>query len=251
MNLIFLWSACFFALVLWFEAKAYADIAPDQDEPEKTELCAASLKYNATIVSEGGFSVSTFRLFKSYPPLGSESESDDSDKKASYKLTKSLRLSAHCLQSEMYEFEIHDEGKMRKGNNSDLKPIAVQLLSENYYVVFVRDGYFSGDGAGQELVASLAVYNAKGSLIRKMDRISSWRSYEGSLALLDACVVEDGILLRELNIDPDIQSRAGDVISYMSPLLLLDQTLFSVVGGYSLQGGGERVKCIWGNYLSL
>ncbi|MBK5542561.1 hypothetical protein JFV28_01200 [Pseudomonas sp. TH05] len=246
MNIKMFISIAFFTLLLGGEVRAYAALVPTGDE---AELCADSLRRNATIANDDGFSISTFRLFKSYPPLGSQSESDDSDREGSYKITNALPLSIHCLSSKMYEFKVRGEVGLKEGVNKDLKPISVRLLGGSYYVVFIRDGYFVGDGEGRELVASIAVYNSAGELVRKMDRISSWRDYEGSLVLLEACVAGNGMLLRELNIDPNVRSKVGDIISYSTPILLLDQVLYPVGGGYSLQGDGGGVKCDWSNYL--
>ena len=248
MSLKCFFATALFVLIVGGEYRAYGALAIIKDPPRKAELCAESLRRNATVV-DVGFSVNTFRLFKYYPPLGSQSESDDSDRESSYKITNALPLSIHCLPSKMYEFKVRGEVGLTEGVNKSLKPISVRLLGGSYYVVFIRDGYFVGDGEGRELVASIAVYNSAGELVRKMDRISSWRSYEGSLVLLEACVAGNGILLRELNIDPNVRSKVGDVISYSAPILLLDQVLYPVAGGYSLQADGGGVKCNWSNYL--
>lgn len=243
--------ACFFMMVFECSAQAHSAIASVRSEAGNAESCKASLRRSAITVAEDGFSINTFRLFKSYPLIGPQSESSHTEMDFFYKGASPLSLSNQCLQPRMYEFEMHDGANLRKGSNHDFKPIYVYFMGGSYYVLFIRVSYFSEEGDGEELVASMAEYDVEGELIRRLDHISSWRSYEGSLVLLEACVASSGILLRKLNIDPALQAEDGRVISYMSPKLLMSQVLYPAGAGYLRKENDRGVKCNWGNYLSL
>lgn len=246
MRYIFLFFIALSAVLLGDEIQASSSIPLSSDSAGKSAECAASLKKSAIAVSAGGFSVNVFRIFKTYPPLSSEQADEDSDMENSLKSVISLNIHAQCLQPEMYEYyEVHNGSELKGGDNSGLKPLFVGLLKNKYYVLFVRDGYFTGDGEGRELVASIAVFSIEGVLLRKMDRISSWRNYEGTLILLESCVSEAGIVSRELTVDPNFRLKDGHVLSYLSPELRVNQTLYPTAGGYSSQKDGQALSCDW------
>lgn len=251
MKLKFLLAIYFVVMVLGCTAQAYSAIAPTKNGYGKSESCKVSLQRAAIAVADDGFSVNVFRYFKSYPLIAPQSESSCIEMDKFYRLARSLPLSDQCLQPEIYEFEKNDGTNLRDSNKYDLKPVFVYFLGGGYYVVFIRNGYFSEEGDGEELVVSMAEYNGEGELVRRLGRISSWRSYEGSLVLLEACVASSGILLRKLNIDPALQAEDGRVISYMSPKLLMSQVLYPAGAGYLRKENDRGVKCNWDNYLSL
>lgn len=230
--------------------QACSAIAPSMNEAGNSESCKASLRRSAITVAKDGFSINTFRLFKNYPLIDPQSESSYIEMDKFYRVTRSLPLSDQCLNPEIYEFEKNDGTNLRDSSKCDLKPVFVYLLGGSYYVIFIRSGYFSEEGDGEELVVSMAEYNVEGELVRRVGRISSWRNYEGSLVLLEACVASSGILLRKLNIDPALQAEDGRVISYMPPKLLMSQVLYPAGAGYLRKENDRAVKCNWDNYLS-
>lgn len=250
MNPKFLLMVSSFLIASGCGMQACSAIAPSMNEAGNSESCKASLRRSAITVAKDGFSINTFRLFKNYPLIGPQSESSHTEMDIFYKGASSLSLSDQCLQSGMYEFEMHDGAHLRKGGNHDFKPIFVYFMGGSYYVLFIRVSYFSEEGVGEELVASMAEYNVEGELVRRVGRISSWRNYEGSLVLLEACVASSGILLRKLNIDPALQAEDGRVISYMPPKLLMSQVLYPAGAGYLRKENDRAVKCNWDNYLS-
>lgn len=251
MKIKFLLAICFVVMVLGGTAQAYSANAPAKNAYGKSESCKVSLQRTAIAVADDGFSVNVFRYFKSYPLIGPQTESSYIEMDKFYRLTRSLPLSSECLQPEIYEFEKNDGTNLRDSSKYDLKPVFVYLLGGSYYVIFIRSGYFSEEGDGEELVVSMAEYNVEGELVRRVGRISSWRNYEGSLLLLEACVASSGVLLRKLNIDPALQAEDGRVISYMPPKLLMSQVLYPAGAGYLRKENDRGVKCNWNNYLSL
>ena len=250
MNPKFLLMVSSFLIASGCGMQACSAIAPSMNEAGNSESCKASLRRSAITVAKDGFSINTFRLFKNYPLIDPQSESSYIEMDNFYRVTRSLPLSDQCLNPEIYEFEKNDGTNLRDSSKYDLKPVFVYLLGGSYYVIFIRSGYFSEEGDGEELVVSMAEYNVEGELVRRVGRISSWRNYEGSLVLLEACVASSGILLRKLNIDPALQAEDGRVISYMPPKLLMSQVLYPAGAGYLRKENDRAVKCNWDNYLS-
>ncbi|MEL1266103.1 hypothetical protein [Pseudoxanthomonas putridarboris] len=176
---------------------------------------------------------------------------DDADLTKSFSSASPLSLSEQCLQSNLFDFDLHDGSELNRGGNSDLKPVFVWSLNGAYHVVFLRNGYFTGEGEGNELVASLAVYDLDGALEGSLDRVSSWRTHEGSLLLRESCIVGAGISRRELAFDPDVRAPDGRVVKYMSPDIQGEQMMYPDGRGYGFVEGRQKIDCDWSNYVSL
>ncbi|MDR0182133.1 hypothetical protein [Lysobacter arvi] len=211
----------------------------------------------AAAVEATTFGVSAFRSVRSYPPSPSEdTDADPSINESLFRL-KRIPLVAECMpvRGPMFHFKKYPHNTplsygdgLAVGTNEDLTPMMARKVGGNYFVVFMHPSYSEGDGEGDELSASLAVYDKNGRLTDTVEKISSWRSYESTIILLDACVSADNITITKALVYPDAQDAQGKVLSYEAPEVQVER-VYSKNGDHFASGDLTAARqCVESNY---
>lgn len=187
---------------------------PSSADSSAATACRDDLIRFAKQSGEDG--VSVFRLFRTYPPQPEESKSSlVAPEKLS--IVPQLGISSACHEDAARHLSAAETRYFSKISSGNFKPLMVVRTGDRYLLGLLHSGFVEGDGEGEELAVSFVIYDMGGRSVGVLPRASSWRSYEGSELIQEACVTEQGVTMREIVVYPEEQNHSGTVIRYEPP----------------------------------
>lgn len=123
-----------------------------------------------------------------------------------------LELTGECLGHMPFEFKVFDSGELRRGANSDLRPIHLWRQGGGYFVVYAYKKYEQEDGEGEALVLSLVTFDALGRFNGVVEEVSSWYEYEGFVRTRDSRLTGEMIEVIEAVFDSTVRHAFGQMV---------------------------------------
>ncbi|MGY0651016.1 hypothetical protein ACW7GZ_03960 [Luteimonas sp. A537] len=173
--------------------------------------CAKALSF-AEKVSEG--TLSAFRVFNDYPPVANAKSPGEV---VIEPFPDQITALSACLPKNAFEFKVLTDGVLVNGTESQLFPLSVWRIQENYYLVtYLHKNYDMSDGEGEAVEVSGIVLDANGKPIKPMQELSSWYEYEGSIRIRDLHYLNGKFTTTEEVFDPVERDEAGRALDYVN-----------------------------------
>ncbi|MET3931844.1 hypothetical protein ABIE51_003731 [Lysobacter sp. OAE881] len=185
------------------------------ESPSVAADCKQDLSDRATPSANTG--VSVFRLFRTFPPQASEPSSGSPSLERLISRVHKLQISAACLNEAAGKLRAYDSDYFNDASVTQASPLLAIRTSDHYILGLLHPGFVEGDGEGSELAVSFVFYDTTGRYVDVVPRASSWRTYEGTELIQEACLSEQGITARKIAVYPESQDQSGRVIRYEKP----------------------------------